>query len=687
MAAPADTTEDSVPPVRIAPASSQLINAALSFGRNVRDPRIRQMSCRLENQLNSAVTTQPPPTAPCIPTLSYTAPVTDDDSNFNSKSRKNKKPSNSQQYKIKTSKSSVEDKHRYPIRSSEKPKKFGKGEKSLSKRSEFKSDKKSKVDELFVPTPKTPTHLQSTSSSRSPSYSHNSKERGTLPKSSEVSSPKSSFTEKNHRKEQQSPKRSRLHNIQPESQRAEDVEELPLHKQNMDLKKQTTKIQDNTRDKLSPESFDSSADMLDEEMEQIVKNSSKYIRSEQKNEVDDKNLISTNYSEKIASNYVFGPVGNIDTVQESCKNMVPEGRCQSPMRMERRKGSPLHPDKKAAQQSEIQSIIEKSIVDMEKQHRASTSPSLPNDINDKLREKYSNSPSIKEHENFPKSVDMVPPTSGFTERAHKKEPSPKRARLYNDQLELQRVEGIEELPPENKNLQITRQPESDQAKLSPESFDSSAEMLDEEIEQIVKNSSKYSRLEPKNEVDESIFLSNNMLFPAGSVDTLQERCQDIVSERECPSPTRVEKRKGSPLHQEKKSRKTEKENIMEQLIADAEKHEASPSPPPPPVISDKFKEIKQSSLSRLRSVGRPRDDRSNLESPEPADIDLRTEIQPSVVTKDPKSKNLIIMFDFVLQGFIMSLVDPVENTRLLVAINVICWKIKHFKNIRCVYLQ
>lgn len=116
----------------------------------------------------------------------------------------------------------------------------------------------------------------------------------------------------------------------------------------------------------------------------------------------------------------------------------------------------------------------------------------------------------------------------------------------------------------------------------------------------------------------------------------------------------------SPIQVEKKSRKGEKPSMMEQLIADAESHEASPSPPPPPVISDKFKEIKQSSLSRLRRVGRPREDLDGPESPEPSDVDLRPSISAPLI-KDQKSKrNFLYFLVYILSSYLQNFIVHLE---------------------------
>lgn len=123
-----------------------------------------------------------------------------------------------------------------------------------------------------------------------------------------------------------------------------------------------------------------------------------------------------------------------------------------------------------------------------------------------------------------------------------------------------------------------------------------------------------------------------------SMDMIEESNGNIPPPTDISLCKNQEKRQGSPVHEERKVRKGEKPSIAEQIIAEAEKHEASPSPPPPSVISDKFKEIKQSSLSRLRFVGRARDNLEDSESPEPSDVDLRTQIQPPTLIKDLKSK-------------------------------------------------
>lgn len=85
-----------------------------------------------------------------------------------------------------------------------------------------------------------------------------------------------------------------------------------------------------------------------------------------------------------------------------------------------------------------------------------------------------------------------------------------------------------------------------------------------------------------------------------------------------------------------------KVKVIQQIMSSREVDEPSPSPPPPPVISDKFKEVKPASLSRLRKYVR---NREGSESPPiTGDVDLRHTLTP--LADDHKSKPYIIILYF-----------------------------------------
>uniref|UniRef100_A0A1B6C345 CID domain-containing protein n=3 Tax=Clastoptera arizonana TaxID=38151 RepID=A0A1B6C345_9HEMI len=91
-----------------------------------------------------------------------------------------------------------------------------------------------------------------------------------------------------------------------------------------------------------------------------------------------------------------------------------------------------------------------------------------------------------------------------------------------------------------------------------------------------------------------------------------------------------------PDKKTKNEKSDQKTKVIQQILSSREVDEASPSPPPPPVISDKFKEVKPSSLSRLRKYVR---NREGSESPPiSGDIDLRHSLNPQI--DDEKKENV-----------------------------------------------
>lgn len=705
------------------------------------------MSSRLESQLNTSAVpsvqtpapTHTPPTAPnpnLITSQSAPPPVKKAESNLDkphSKSRKDKKSSSSHQHKDRPLKSSGEDNklNKFINKSSERGnrKPVGKRDKSPSKKGEEKVDRKSKIDDLFSSIPLSPAHLRPGFSNHSPSKSHSKKEQTSLQSNTAELSPRTNFNEILCRKES-SPKRMKSQDKWPQSshktqdkitEHAVQISQAP--KTNLDVKvSQNLKQPDSVEARLSPESLDSSADMLDEDVEKIVKikinrfvlQDSHHVEDSAKspkslddspdtsledivkhplkqmkiyeiNKPDD-NLIKSvsfavpsqnNARHTLETNTMIKNITLSVSVKPSITNSAPI--CKSPVRSNESPILDVHTSAtKTITAEHSQGQQSKTLVSVEQRPVPTSSSSVTCAAKDKKLLSH-----VQENQ-LP--ADKGNRLSNQEETKHIEEEV-----LYkiDDNKSLYTETHIEEVSStintigDNHNdinerflseeVVMTETAEPEQNEYEPKPDDNHISSTDsEQINEIQK---VIPPLPPSDEPiqqsdwqtkDGPVLSSNysekltlsprNVSSPIGSVSTIEaihERDENISTSSDISSPQNIDKRIGSPVPQDKKARKGEKPSIMEQLIADAEKHEASPSPPPPPVISDKFKEIKQSSLSRLRRVGRLRDELDETESPEPADVDLRTQIQPPTLIKDPKSKHYFIgLLDSALQGIV-----------------------------------
>ncbi|XP_046665109.1 uncharacterized protein LOC124357394 isoform X3 [Homalodisca vitripennis] len=668
---PADSTEE-IPPVRIAPVSSQLINAALSFGRNVRDPRIRQMSSRLESQLISTVaqsaptpphpsstTTHPPP--PTLP-----AP----ENKIDLKLRKDKK-SNSHQHKERSFRSEEENKHnRLSSRSSDKSstKQHEKLDKtSPSKRSERKNEKKLKVEDLFSsPRSKSPLQVKSL---HSLSKSHSKRDQTNLTDTVEPSSSTSHLERVS--KIESSPKRTKYHDNWQGVQSSDNSSDGCLSKQTQKLsldvaKAQNIKQSESPKVSVSPEALDNSAEMLDEDIEKIVKHPDIVSKINKVAEVE--NIDESHESSKSSDDSIDGKFDEI------IKNPTKTSKFEKLNKINDEKmtgiaiTSGAHNNEKTKQSKEICSTstlnnpidssqripyVDQNKIELQRTENLSISGQVKNtDSEEQNLAQSTNDPAV----NSTSYVDENIQTSEPSVKEDSKRSEFQFSDLTSEQAE---VSSTVNSVPEIQHLMSKEEINSAKAELSEsdnliftnkdETYhvnSSSFEKTTEETQFIQTSQSPQNDFDHSEGVDtlqklrnpDQLILSpRKVQSPIRNIEPMEiieESNEDITSLVEFPLSKKSDKRRESPVHQERKLRKGDKPSIMEQIIADAEKHDASPSPPPPPIISDKFKEIKQSSLSRLRRVGRPREDLADAESPEPADVDLRTQIQPSTLPKD-----------------------------------------------------
>ncbi|KAG8243537.1 hypothetical protein J6590_044185 [Homalodisca vitripennis] len=664
------STEE-IPPVRIAPVSSQLINAALSFGRNVRDPRIRQMSSRLESQLISTVaqsaptpphpsstTTHPPP--PTLP-----AP----ENKIDLKLRKDKK-SNSHQHKERSSRSEEENKHnRLSSRSSDKSstKQHEKLDKtSPSKRSERKNEKKLKVEDLFSsPRSKSPLQVKSL---HSLSKSHSKRDQTNLTDTVEPSSSTSHLERVS--KIESSPKRTKYHDNWQGVQSSDNSSDGCLSKQTQKLsldvaKAQNIKQSESPKVSVSPEALDNSAEMLDEDIEKIVKHPDIVSKINKVAEVE--NIDESHESSKSSDDSIDGKFDEI------IKNPTKTSKFEKLNKINDEKmtgiaiTSGAHNNEKTKQSKEICSTstlnnpidssqripyVDQNKIELQRTENLSISGQVKNtDSEEQNLAQSTNDPAV----NSTSYVDENIQTSEPSVKEDSKRSEFQFSDLTSEQAE---VSSTVNSVPEIQHLMSKEEINSAKAELSEsdnliftnkdETYhvnSSSFEKTTEETQFIQTSQSPQNDFDHSEGVDtlqklrnpDQLILSpRKVQSPIRNIEPMEiieESNEDITSLVEFPLSKKSDKRRESPVHQERKLRKGDKPSIMEQIIADAEKHDASPSPPPPPIISDKFKEIKQSSLSRLRRVGRPREDLADAESPEPADVDLRTQIQPSTLPK------------------------------------------------------
>uniref|UniRef100_A0A1B6EJ89 CID domain-containing protein n=2 Tax=Cuerna arida TaxID=1464854 RepID=A0A1B6EJ89_9HEMI len=671
---PADSTEE-ITPVRIAPVSSQLINAALSFGRNVRDPRIRQMSSRLESQFNStAAQSAPTPPHPSSTTTHPPPPTLPAQENkINLKLRKEKR-SNSHQHKERLSRSEEENKHHNRLSSRSSDKSSTKHEKldktSPSKRSERKSEKKSKVEDLFSsPRSKSPLQVKSL---HSPSKSHSKRDQTNLIDAVEPSSSTSHLERIS--KIESSPKRAKYHDNWQGVQSSDNISDGGLSKQTQKLsldvaKAQNTKQSESPKVSVSPEALDNSAEMLDEDIEKIVKHPdivSKINKIAEVKNIDElhesskssddsidgkfdeiiKNPTKTSKFEKLnkindekvtAISLTSGTPNNEKTkhTKEICSTSTLNNPIDSSQRI-----SYVDENKIELQRTEKQSVPgqAKNIESGEQNLAQSTNDPVVNSTSYVDENIQTFEPSVKE--------DSKQSEFQFSELTSEQAEVSSTVNSVSETQHSMTKEEFVSTKAENENFIFTNKDET------CHNNSSSFEKTEEETPFIQTSHSPQNDFDHSEEVDnlqklrnpEELILSpckvQSPIRNVEPMEIIQESNENITSLVEYPPPKKSDKRRESPVHQERKFRKGDKPSIMEQIIADAEKHDASPSPPPPPIISDKFKEIKQSSLSRLRRVGRPREDLADAESPEPADVDLRTQILPSPLPKGSKNEVL-----------------------------------------------
>lgn len=656
---PTELTEEVSAPVRIAPVSSQLINAALSFGRNVRDPRIRQMSSRIESQLN-----KPSPLPP---------PNSKHQQLDMEREAKSKKPSPKKDRK---SKDRHSDLHREnsskaleenikPLRSTRSNEKSPskKTEKYSPKKTDGKNNKKSKVEDLFS-TSKSPQREHAEQNSHLPSKGPSKKEQMNPP---DTSLPKLANIEQISKLES-SPKRTRLKdNNQSDISSGSDLNTSESLKQppklSVDIVKAHSTKEIHT---VSPESMDST-EMLNEDIEKIVRNPIMISRTVKLTEppktYDDESLKSSDDSLE-------------DSFEDIIRNPTKQVKFDKIIRAD---------DLKTAKSVPLEAIGSEKLK-LPIVVKVSNENSISNDLslnNDQVSKKQSVVADSVLKNNVTEQTHPSKVTQSFPVESPQQTVfgSVKDPRLLNQKeeentLELETIKIADAIVQKVAATSIKRLDPKVIAPISEVPNESLTEIENSNEQFASTGSSNYDLVEEAHPVvgDRELSSLFDIMKPSEEpnckevsqpepdtmsplspepMDTIKESTESVPPPTEMTLLKRQEKRQGSPpVHEERKVRKSEKPSIAEQIIADAERHEASPSPPPPSVISDKFKEIKQSSLSRLRIVGRPRENLEDSESPEPSDVDLRTQIPPPTLTKDLKSKLYhIILVVLALQEF------------------------------------
>ncbi|XP_054263515.1 uncharacterized protein LOC128986927 isoform X2 [Macrosteles quadrilineatus] len=671
---PADSTEDAVPPVRIAPVSSQLINAALSFGRNVRDPRIRQMSSRLESQLNTVTPTTTTPTHPPLtsaPPPPTSVPVSDNKPH-DRYSGKDKKPSN--QHKERPSKHPEQESKSHSRSSSRSGDKSSRSkerdkDKTSPKRSEAKisSSRRARIEGLFSDSmSKSPLDAKvSSSAPHSLQQSHLNQDQNSRVETSEAG-PKTVYSERMSKTES-SPKRTKFQD------KNNDVDsylnsEPPTDKSksSADIIKTQVKPTGIPPPKVSPEAMDSSSEMKDEDIEKIVKHpgysKSKPLDSKlnetEKGEAQEI-LESTEETDYDMNEIVRNPNKQLKVDRRTNDDKVKQKSLMFGSPKKKKDEKDLTKVFVAKQETMVDSECRTSVDTFSKDNHFTESftsekqsvSKVPENVITRQSSLLEQSNIYKDHKsntesNIGSSSSELPTNKfGFAEYVDKESESESISNLIEQDEVSSTINTFSFQNDINKSFIQEEVVSTETTSVEIEEYvpmDVEAQSVENLTPtESVLISSEGTESVPIVKTNDRLTLSpKKVMSPIRNVEPMETIVE--VSETqigELTSSKKSEKRPNtSSIQQEKKSKKGDKPSLMEQVIADAERHEASPSPPPPPVISDKFKGIKQSSLSRLRRVGRSRED---LESPEPADVDLRTQIAPlPTLTKDLKNEVL-----------------------------------------------
>lgn len=674
MVSPKELTEEVCAPVRIAPVSSQLINAALSFGRNVRDPRIRQLSSRIESQLT------PPTPHPVAPPLNK-KPQTEPEQESKSKkpSPKKDRKANSQlkdnryskvtddlskatEENIKQSRSSTRSSDKSPNKKSEKP---------SPKKFDGKNSKKSKVDDLFS-TSKSPQRERPEQNSHLPSKALPKKDQMNLP---DISLPKAADFEQISKIESVLKRTKPKDNNQGEVSSAGGLNTAESLRQTQKLsididKAQSFKETETIEVKVSPKPMDS-AEMLSADMEKIVRNPVMISKTVKLPE------IPMSFDEA-------SPKSSDESLEDNFEDIIRNPTKQVKFDKIIRNDDLKTVAKPISLETTDNDKLKQSVIKVSNESNVSNDVPVPNVqmshkqsfvVDNVRRSNVIETRSLKINPRFPfESPQQIAlghvkdPRLLVTPKEDENTPAIDKRKLADETLlkdptSIKRLD-LQVIAP---NCIVSDNDRTTKFENSNEQFDSTGSlMFNVESNSVVNDKNFNDLFDMSKPVEES---TSKLPFESLQTTLLQHKSDfsndkssawsspkrphspvvepmDIIEEsnENIPPPTEIslckkqDKRQGSPVHEEKKVRKGEKPSIAEQIIADAEKHEASPSPPPPSVISDKFKEMKQSSLSRLRFVGRPRENLEDSESPEPSDVDLRTQIQPPSLINDLKSK-------------------------------------------------
>lgn len=663
MVSPKELTEEVCAPVRIAPVSSQLINAALSFGRNVRDPRIRQLSSRIESQLT---TPTPLTVAPPLNKKPQTEP--EQESKSKKPSPKKDRKANSQlkdnryakvTYDLsKVTEENIKQSRSSPRTSDKSPNK--KSEKHSPKKFDGKNSKKSKVDDLFS-TLKSPQRERPEQNSHLPSKALPKKDQMNLP---DISLPKPADVEQISKIESV-PKRTKpKDNNQGEISGAGGLNTAESLRQTQKLsididKAQSFKETETIVGKVSPKPMDS-AEMLSADMEKIVRNPVMISKTVKLPE------IPMSFAEA-------SPKSSDESLEDNFEDIIRNPTKQVKFDKIIRNDDLKTVAKPISLETTDNDKLKQSVIKVSNEINVSNDVPVPNVqmshkqsfvVDNVLRSSVIETRSLKITPRFPfESPQQIAlghvkdPRLLVTPKEDENTPEIDKRKLADETL-LKDPTSIKRLDLHTPNCKFEN---------SNEQFDSTGSlMFNVESNSVVNDKNFNDLFDMRKPIEES---TSKLPFESLQTTLLQHKSDfsndkssarsspkrphspvvepmDIIEEsnENIPPPTEIslckkqDKRQGSPVHEERKVRKGEKPSIAEQIIADAEKHEASPSPPPPSVISDKFKEMKQSSLSRLRFVGRPRENLEDSESPEPSDVDLRTQIQPPSLINDLKSK-------------------------------------------------
>lgn len=680
MVSPKELTEEVSAPVRIAPVSSQLINAALTFGRNVRDPRIRQLSSRIESQLSNV---NAPPTPLTVAPPLNKKPQTEPEQESKSKksSPKKDKKTNSQlkdnrysKFTDDPSKTTEENtKQSRSTRSSEKsPSK--KSDKPSPKKFDGKSSKKSKVDNLFSTLKsKSPQRERPEQNSHLPSKALLKKDQMYLPA---IALPKVADVEQISKIESVPRRTKPKENNQGEISTGGGLNSVESSRQTQKLsidiaKAQSFKETETIVAKVSPKPTDS-AEMLNEDMEKIVRNPVMISKTVKLPE------IPVSFDEESPKSSDESLEDNFE--EDIIRNPTKQVKFDKIIRTDDLKTV----SKPVSLETTVNDKSKQSVIKVSNENNVSNDVPVPNVLRSNVIETRSSKVTPRFSFESPQQIalgHLKDPRLLVNQKEDENTPELDKRKLADfetlekDPTTINRLD-LQVIAP---NCIVSDNDRITKLENSNEQFDSTGSLMCNVENNSVSNDKDFNDLfDMSKPVEESApklpLESLHTSLPQHKSDFSNDKSSarsspkrpyspvvepmDIIEEsnENIPPPAEIslfkkqDKRQGSPVDEERKVRKGEKPSIAEQIIADAEKHEASPSPPPPTIISDKFKEMKQSSLSRLRFVGRPRENLEDSESPEPSDVDLRTQIQPPSLIKDLKSKlYLIILVVLALQ--------------------------------------